>query len=47
MDKGDNEWIEVSERIAQLGLTLVSMIDQTEVDDFLLHIDAELAWFRF
>ncbi len=46
MDQSEEEWIEAGEKIYQLGLTLVSMTEQTEVDDFLIHIDGELAWLR-
>jgi hypothetical protein len=41
------EWEEASERIEGLGLTLVSPDEAQIIDDFLLHIDGDRAWFRY
>lgn len=40
-------WDKVYEAILSLGLRLQSLDDNTAIEEFLLHIDGNQAWFRY
>lgn len=43
----DEEWEVAYEKIDALGLTLVSLDGRDVLDDLLLHIEGNRAWFRY
>jgi hypothetical protein len=42
-----DEWETAYERITSLGLQLIDMKDKKSIDEFLLHVRGNEAWFRF
>jgi hypothetical protein len=43
----EEDWGVAYEKIDALGLTLVSLDGNKLLDDFLLHIEGDRAWFRY